>query len=183
MRIAGSHFLAAGVIAGPLAERAFVDEIVRMTKPSNAISACAGIGRPVFGPANTSTGSPSRPAGGVVFVLAVGDFDAGHHEERRMHAAHDGDRARLSELVPAPHDQIAVLALRRHDRSDVPALRLHAVGAVIDPSGVGMPHHDHAAGADVMAAVVLVPFRRRDFQDVDVVAGREVLHHRAAARP
>ena len=95
-----------------------------------------------------------------------------------MHAAHDGDRARLSELVPAPHDQVAVLALRGHDRGDAAVLGLDAVGAVVDPAGVGMLHDHHAAGADVAAAVVLVPFRRRDLEDVDVGARGDVLHQR-----
>src|SRR6516165_10222453 len=51
----------AGVITGPLAERSFIEQIVWMDKPSKAISACAGIGRPVRGPAITSTGSPINP--------------------------------------------------------------------------------------------------------------------------
>ena len=95
-----------------------------------------------------------------------------------MHAAHDRDRARLSELVPAPHDQVSVLALRCHDRGDAAVLGLDAVGAVVDPPGVGMLHDHHAAGADVAAAVVLVPFRRRDFENVDVASRGDVLHQR-----
>ena len=126
----------------------------------------------------TSTGSPSsRPAASYSF-LPYGNLDPRHHEQRRMHAADDGDGARLSELVPAPHDQVSVLALRGHDRRDAAVLGLDAVGAVVDPAGVGVLHDHHAAGADVAAAVVLVPFRRRDFEDVDVAAGGDVLHQR-----
>ncbi len=96
-----------------------------------------------------------------------------------MHAAHHGDGARLSELVPAPHDQVPVLALRGHDRGDAAVLGLDAVGAVVDPSGVGVLHDHHAAGADVAAAVVLVPFRRRYLEDVDVASRSDVLHQRS----
>src|SRR5262249_58948568 len=113
-------------------------------------------------------------------VLAVWDFDAGHHEQRWVYAAHHRDRARLSEFVPALHDQVAVLALRGHHRGDVAILHLDAIGAVVDPAGVGMAHDHHAAGADVTAAVVLVPFRCWDFQNVDVGPGGGVLHQRAA---
>ena len=49
-------------------------------------------------------------------------------------------------------------------------VHLHAIGAVVDPAGVGMAHDHHVAGADVVAAVVLVPSRRRDLEQVDVVA-------------
>jgi len=97
-----------------------------------------------------------------------------------MHAAHHRDRARLSELMPAAHDQVAVLALRSHDRGRGLVLGLDAVGAVIDPAGVGVLHDHHAPGADVAAAVVLVPFRRRNREDVDVAAGGDVLHQRSA---
>src|SRR5262249_45345616 len=38
----------------------------------------------------------------------------------------------------------------------------------------------HAAGADVTAAVVLVPFWGRHFQNVDVGTGGDVLHQWAA---
>src|SRR4029077_13475847 len=95
-----------------------------------------------------------QPPGRILFVLAVWDFDARHHEQCRVHAADDRDRTWLSEFVPAPHDQVAVLALRGHDRGDVLTLRLDAVGAVVDPAGVGMAHDHHAAGADVATPVV-----------------------------
>ena len=96
-----------------------------------------------------------------------------------MHAAHHRDRAGLPLLVIAALDQVAVLALRAHHGRDVALVRLHAIGAVIDPAGVGVAHHHHVAGADVIAAVVLVPARHRDFENVDVLAGVHVLHQRA----
>ena len=123
-------------------------------------------------------GFAEQASRGVVLVLAVRNLDPRHHEQRRMHAAHHRDRARLTELVPAPHDQVSVLALRRHYRGDAAVLGLDAVSAVVDPPGVGVLHDHHAAGADVTAAVVLVPFRGRDFENVDVASRGDVLHQR-----
>jgi hypothetical protein len=57
-------------------------------------------------------------------------------------------------------------------------LRLHAIGAVIDPAGVRIAHDHHVAGADVIAAVVLVPARHRDLENVDAAAGQRIVHHR-----
>ena len=54
-----------------------------------------------------------------------------------------------------------------------------AVGAAIDPAVVGIAHDVVAAGADIAAAVLRVPLRRREFGDVDGVALHDVLHHRA----
>src|SRR5262249_54377178 len=66
----------------------------------------------------------------------------------------------------------------RHHRGDVGAVALDAVGAVIDPAGVGILHDDHAAGADVVAAVVLVPARGRDLEEIDRAAAGDVLQER-----
>ena len=59
-------------------------------------------------------------------------------------------------------------------------VHLHAVAAVVDPAGVRILHDHDAAGADVVAAVALVPSRRRNLEEVDVVAGGDVLQQRAA---
>src|SRR5215471_3145973 len=95
-----------------------------------------------------------------------------------MHAANDGDRARFAALMITPADQIAVLAFRAHDGRGIARLRLHTIGAVIDPAGVRVAHDDHVAGADVIAAVMLMPARHRDFEDVDVSAGADAVHDR-----
>ena len=57
-------------------------------------------------------------------------------------------------------------------------MRLHPIGAVIDPAGIRIAHDHHVAGADVVAAVVLVPARHRDLENVDVLAGVDVLEQR-----
>ena len=73
-----------------------------------------------------------------------------------------------------------MLALGAHHGGELLVVRLHAIGAVVDPAGVGIAHDHHVAGADVVAAVVLVPARHRNLEQVDVVAGLDVLQQRAA---
>ena len=96
-----------------------------------------------------------------------------------MHPAHYRDRAALAAFVVAAHDEVAVLALGGHDRGEGAIVRLDPVGAVVDPAGVRVLHDDHAAGPDVVAAVVLVPPGRRDLQEIDVAPLADVLEHRA----
>ena len=54
----------------------------------------------------------------------------------------------------------------------------HAVGAAVEPAGVGVARDVVAAGADIAPAVVRVPQRRGEFRDVDVVALEHVLEDR-----
>ena len=59
-------------------------------------------------------------------------------------------------------------------------MRLHAIAAVVDPTGIRILHRDEAAGADIRPAVLLVPHRCRDFLDVDVVPREHVVEERPA---
>src|SRR5215472_888335 len=157
----------AGVIAGPLAKRSFVEQIVRMDETFERDFRMRGDWQPRARPGDHLHGFADQSAGGFKFVLAIGNFQAGDHKQGRMHAANDGDRARFAALMITPADQIAVLAFRAHDGRGIARLRLHTIGAVID-----------AAGADVIAAVMLMPARHRDFEDVDVSAGADAVHDR-----
>ena len=47
---------------------------------------------------------------------------------------------------------------------------LHAIDRRIDPAVVRIAHDDQAAGTDVRAAILLVPYRRREFRHIDGVA-------------
>ena len=88
--------------------------------------------------------------------------------------------SRLAAFVIAALDQVAVLAFRAHDGGHAGAVRLHAIGAIIDPARVGILHDHHAAGADVVAAVVLVPTRRRNFLDIHIFSAAHVFEQRPA---
>ena len=92
---------AAGVVAGPFAERAFVDQVVGMDEALEGDLRVRRDRQAGRGPVITSHRLAEQAAGRVVFVLAVRNFEAGDHEQRRMHAAHHRDRARLAALVIA----------------------------------------------------------------------------------
>ncbi len=53
-----------------------------------------------------------------------------------------------------------------------------AVGAAVDPALVGIAGDVEAAGADIAAAVLLVPFRRRELGHVDRVALHDIFQDR-----
>ncbi len=178
MRIAGSFFSSSGVIAGPLPERAFVDQIVRMEKALEGDLGVRWNWQAGLRPGDYFDRLADQAAGGVVFVLAVRDFQAGDHEQRRVHAAHDRYRAWFAALVIAALDDVAVLAFGEHHGREVALVGLHPVGAVIDPAGVRIAHDHHVASAEVVAAVMFVPARHGDFENVDVFGGAHVLHHR-----
>src|SRR5215475_3229242 len=97
-----------------------------------------------------------------------------------MHAAHHRHRTFLPELLVAAHDEVAVLALRAHHGGDALVMHLHPVGAVVYPASIRVAHDHHIAGADVVAPVVLVPLRRRNLEQIDVVATCDVLQHETA---
>ena len=128
------------------------------------ISACAGIGRPVCGPAMTSIGAPlMAPAN------SYSDWPAGRYSKPAMNSAgswplHHRERARLA-LVPVfLRDDRAVPAGMVELHGDlVPAVHLHAIDRGVDPAAVRIAHDDDRARADIRAAVVTVPDRRGKF--------------------
>ena len=124
----------AGVVAGPLAERAFHDLVVGRDE---ALERDLGMGRhrqPGLGHVDDLDALAENAAGHVVLALAVGHLEAGQHEQRGMHAGDDGDRAGLPALVILGHDEAAVLARRHHQAGDVGAVRLDAIAAGVDPA-------------------------------------------------
>ena len=55
---------------------------------------------------------------------------------------------------------------------------LGAIGAEIEPAGVGILRDDAVGGADIARLVLLVMARHREFQHVDLVALDHVLEDR-----
>src|SRR5215471_20078615 len=172
-------FRTAGVIAGPLAERPFLQEIVGMNEALEGDLRMRRYRQTRHWPVDYLDRLANQTAGDVIFVFSIGDLESPNHEQRRMHSRDHGDRTGLTALVVATLDQIAVFAFGAHDRCHVGPLRLHAISAVVDPAGVRILHDHHAAGADVVAAVVLVPARCRNALNVDVLAATDVLHQRS----
>ncbi len=72
----------------------------------------------------------------------------------------------------------AVLALGDLAADGLAVIDLAAIGAEIEPAGVGILGHDAAGGADEARLVGLVMARHRKFQHVDGVALDDVLEDR-----
>src|SRR3984893_3757497 len=145
------------------------------TKPSSTTSALAGIGRAVTGPLIPSTRLAAHAADDLVLAHPEGHLAAGHQERHGIAAAHDRDRHRLAARQVLVSHLAAMLAGRDVEAGRLGNVDHDPVGAAIDPAVVGIAQYVEAAGADIAAAVRLVPLRRRAFSQVDVVALDHVL--------
>ena len=139
------------------------------------ISALAGIGRPVTGPLMTSTGWPRMPP---TMSNSLTPSGTSLQPIRKLigsppQTIATGMRSPRACVFVA--HLAAVLAGRDVEAERLLVVDHDAVGAAIDPAVVGIAHDVVAAGADIAAAVLRVPLRRREFGDVDVVALHDVL--------
>ena len=144
-----------------------------------AISAWAGIGRPVELAADDVHRGALDAAGVVEFLLAPGDLPRGQQEQQRVLPEGDGDLEGLVLVEGFLAVDAAVLARRDVDRQAVLLVDHGAVGAHVHPALVRVLGHDHVGGADVAAAVLVVPLGHRQLQHVEVLAGEHVLVERA----
>src|SRR5262249_49994188 len=161
----------AGVIAGPFAERAFDTLVIALDE---TLEHDLGIGRdrqPGDGRFDDLDGLAAHAAHDLILAHPVGHLARGHQESHGIAAADHGDRhRRAARLVLVAH-LAAVLAGRDVEARGLGVVDHHAIGAAVDPALVGIAGDVEAAGADVAAAVVRVPFGRREGGDVDVVSG------------
>jgi hypothetical protein len=72
----------------------------------------------------------------------------------------------------------AVMAGGHHHADGLLVVHLGAIGAGIEPALLRIAGDGVGAGADIAAAVLLVPFRRRELGDVDLIAHHDILEHR-----
>src|SRR4051812_24103975 len=93
----------------------------------------------------------------------------------------DDDRARLSHGVIFLHGEPAVLAAVHLHAEPILALDLAAIGTDIDYAGIRIARDRGGAGADIAAAIVRVPERRRERAEIDGVSFHHVFEHRAVA--
>src|ERR1051325_2792946 len=170
--------LVARVIAGPLAEWTFGPRLVENN---------VAFDRDLGSRRNREAGVlafedferlAAHAADELVFRHAVGNFDAAGEKRERVMAERHRDLAvpagvQIFLALDAP-----VLAGRDVEADRVLVVDHDAVGAVIHPTLVGVFGDVDAAGADVASAVVLVPFRRWEFEDVDVAVALNVFHAR-----
>src|SRR5581483_6100890 len=108
----------------------------------------------------------------------LGNGHATDHQEQRMVAEGDRHRAGFAARPVLLHDAPAVLALGDHDAQRAGVVALDTVGAAVDPAAVGIFLDHQAAGADVVAAVLLVPARRREVAQVHLLADLDAFLHR-----
>ena len=153
-----------GVIARPFAEGAFAVGFFfrrRHLAFDDDLRSCrhgqSGVGR-----ADHFERRAAQGAG--VFIFADARFRRRRrgHPGRRLAAEHDGDRTGFAGLPVFAGDLLAMLLLDDPERQAVFADDAGAVGADVDPAAVGIFDHHHVAGADIAAAVMLVPLGRRE---------------------
>ena len=113
----GLEIAAAGVIAGPFAERPFLDLVVGMDEALEGDLRVRRHRQAGLRHVDDLDRLAEDAARGLELVLAVGNLDAAEHDQRRMHAGDHRDRTRLPALVVLAHDDQAVLAGRHHHRA------------------------------------------------------------------
>ena len=123
---------------------------------------------------------PAQAANEVELEHAVGRFQPAEEERDRIAAEHHHDRQRLAALERLVAVDASMMACGHHDTDGFLVVHLRAVRAGIQPVLLGVAGDAVGAGADVAAAVLLVPDRRGELGDVDLVAHHDVLEHRAA---
>src|SRR3989441_3230418 len=121
----------------------------------------------------------AHPAGPVVLGRAVGDLGAGRQEKERIATRAEGERHALFAREPLIAMLPAVLAGRDVEAEPRLVVDHHAVRAEVHPALVRIARDVEAAGAEVAAAVELVPLRSGEDQAIDLVAAEHVLEDRA----
>src|SRR5262249_5146068 len=162
----------AGVVAGPFGEWA-LDALVAGL--DEALEHDLGIGRDRQAsdrPFDHLDRLAAHAADDLVLAHPVRHLARGHQGGHGLAAAHYRHRHALAARLVFVAHLPPVLAGR-----DVEARRLgivdhHPIGAAVDPALIGIAGDVEAAGTDVAAAVVGVPFRRRESRDVDVIAAQ-----------
>ncbi len=171
---------AARIVTGPFAERALRVFLVGRDK---AFEHDLRVGREREAghlAAHHPGRSPAHAADDVELEHAVGGFDAAIEESNRIAADHHGDRHRLAALEIFLAVDPAVMALRHDEADGLLVVHLRAVGAGVEPVLLGVDGDAVGAGADIAAAVLLMPDRRGELGDVDVIAHHDVLKNRSA---
>src|SRR5262249_29898937 len=168
----------AGVVAGPLAERSLDALVVGLDEAFEHDLGVGRNGQASDRPLDHLDRLSAHAADDLVLAHPIGHLARGHQEGHGIAAADHRDGHSLAARLVLVAHLPAVLA-RRDVESRGPGVVDHdAVGAAIDPALVRLAGDVEAAGADVAAAVGLVPLRGRKPGDVDIVAGHDVLEDR-----
>ena len=170
--------LVAGVVAGVLAKRSLLHQLVRVDE---ALGNDLGIGRQ--GQAGElglehRHRAPAQRAGNVVLVDLRADQGRGRQEQHRVAADHVGGRHQFAALGVLLHVHVAVLALDDLRAQDILAQHLSAVSAQIGPAGVRILRDKEAGSNEEAAAIVRVEPGRRKHLDIHRIAFDDVFKHR-----
>ena len=166
-------------MAGPFAERAFDFAPIRRDKTFEHDLGGGGERQAGDFAAHHLHRPAAQAADDVDLEHAVGRFEPAIEEDQRIAAEHHRHRHRLAALEIFLAMDVAVMSRRDQDADRIAVVHLCAVGAGIEPVLFRVAGDAVGAGADIAAAVLLVPDRRREFRHVDVVADQHVFQHRA----
>ena len=101
---------------------------------------------------------------------------AAHQETQGIATANNDDRHALSARLIFVAHLAAVFARRNVEAQRLLIVDHHPVGAAIDPAGVRITRDVITSSANVASAVGMMPLRRRESGDVNVLTGHHVLH-------
>src|SRR5919109_2839105 len=168
---------AAGVMPGPFAERA-----LRMHAVGRhvAFEHDLGIGwkrQPGNLAAHHLDRAPAQAADKIEFEYAIWRFQPTEEERDRIAAEHHGHRQRLAPFERLVAMDAAMVARLHHDAHGFFVMHLRAIRAGVEPVFLRVAGDAVGAGADVAAAVLFVPLRRRKYGDVDAITHHDVLEH------
>ena len=119
-----------------------------------------------------------QPSRQVQLTPAPGNPVVGGDEDERVAAEGGHHRAAPALLPVALADLPPVLARAHPQAQEIAAVDLHAVGPRVHETALRVAVDDAVAGADVSAAVHGVVARRREAEQVHVLPGHDVPHHR-----
>ena len=91
----------------------------------------------------------------------------------------DGDGAGVASIEIFLTDDPALLAGRNVERQRVAVMDHDAVAADVDPAFVDIAGNDEVGRADISAAVLFMPMRHRQREEVDVLAFVNIFQHRS----
>src|SRR5947208_6046965 len=167
----------AGGVSRPFTERSFVHLLSRYGFALDHNLSSRGNWQTGVFANDYGHGRALQPADPVVFRDAARHFDTTRQIQQRILTKRDCDLAGLTACkIFFAHDA-ALLARRDVKAKRVFVLNHYPVSPEVDPTFVGLNRDIDRAGADVAAAVQLVPLRRGKLPHVDVFAFEDVLHH------
>src|SRR5258706_15852263 len=173
------NFLAAGVVARPFAEWPLFLALIWQKFTFNGDLCVGGDRQSGKFPGNHFDRFALETANGIELAPAVGFRSRRDHMQQWIDtetAYHRTGFALVKIFLPV---QPAMLSRRDVHAHGIAVVHHDPVTADVDPTFVGIAGDYHVTGANVTPAVALVPARHGKFEKIDVVAGKNIFHHRS----